>query len=68
MVDQGTADGDLGRGLLTVGGPRSYGAGGYRESPLGDLLPRDRVGIGHVRLLVLRRGLYVGILSALVAG
>lgn len=32
---------DLGRGLLTVGGPRSYGAGGYRESPLGDLLPVD---------------------------
>ncbi len=32
---------DLGRGLVTVGGPSSYGVGGYRESPLGDLLPVD---------------------------
>lgn len=32
---------DLGRGLLTVGGPRSYGVGGYRESPINDLLPVD---------------------------
>lgn len=32
---------DLGRGLVTIGGPRSYGVGGYRESPLSDLLPVD---------------------------
>ena len=36
-----TAVRDLGRGLVTVGGDRSYGVGGYRESPLGDLLPVD---------------------------
>ena len=36
-----TAVRDLGRGLVTVGGERSYGVGGYRESPLGDLLPVD---------------------------
>jgi Mg-chelatase subunit ChlD len=30
---------DLGRGLVTVGGPRSYGMGGYRSSPIDDLLP-----------------------------
>ncbi len=36
-----TAVRDLGRGLVTVGGPRSYGVGGYRESPLSDLLPVD---------------------------
>ena len=32
---------DLGRGLITIGGPRSYGVGGYRNSPLGELLPVD---------------------------
>ena len=32
---------DLGRGLVTLGGTRSYGVGGYRDSPLGDLLPVD---------------------------
>ncbi|CAN5459664.1 hypothetical protein BH10ACT2_BH10ACT2_04060 [soil metagenome] len=32
---------DLGRGLVTIGGTRSYGVGGYRESPLSDLLPVD---------------------------
>ena len=32
---------DLGRGLVTIGGTRSYGVGGYRDSPLGDLLPVD---------------------------
>ncbi len=34
-----TAVRDLGRGLLTVGGPRSYGTGGYLDSALEDLLP-----------------------------
>jgi len=32
---------DLGRGLVTIGGTRSYGVGGYRDSPLSDLLPVD---------------------------
>lgn len=32
---------DLGRGLVTIGGTRSYGVGGYRQSPLSDLLPVD---------------------------
>src|SRR3712207_7880298 len=30
---------DLGRGLVTIGGNRSYALGGYRNSPLEDLLP-----------------------------
>jgi Mg-chelatase subunit ChlD/uncharacterized membrane protein len=30
---------DLGRGLTTIGGPRSYGVGGYRNSALEELLP-----------------------------
>lgn len=30
---------DLGHGLLTVGGPRSYGLGGYLGTPLEELLP-----------------------------
>ncbi|MCB1001245.1 MAG: VWA domain-containing protein [Acidimicrobiales bacterium] len=30
---------DLGKGLVTVGGERSYGVGGYRGSPLEELLP-----------------------------
>ncbi|MEZ5258838.1 MAG: VWA domain-containing protein [Ilumatobacteraceae bacterium] len=34
-----TAVRDLGRGLVTVGGERSYGLGGYRGTPLEDLLP-----------------------------
>ena len=36
-----TAVRDLGRGLVTIGGRQSYGVGGYRESPLSDLLPVD---------------------------
>ncbi len=36
-----TAVRDLGRGLVTIGGDHSYGVGGYRESPLSDLLPVD---------------------------
>jgi Mg-chelatase subunit ChlD/uncharacterized membrane protein len=34
-----TAVRDLGCGLVTVGGERSYGVGGYRGSPLEELLP-----------------------------
>ena len=34
-----TAVRDLGRGLVTIGGERSYGVGGYRGSPLEELLP-----------------------------
>jgi len=30
---------DLGHGLVTIGGSRSYGLGGYRESKLEELLP-----------------------------
>ncbi|GAB4154557.1 MAG: VWA domain-containing protein [Roseiflexaceae bacterium] len=30
---------DLGRGLLMVGGPQSFGAGGWRESPIEAALP-----------------------------
>ena len=32
---------DLGRGLVMVGGPRSYGAGGYQETQLEETLPVD---------------------------
>ena len=32
---------DLGRGLVMVGGPRAYGAGGYTETPLEETLPVD---------------------------
>ena len=32
---------DLGRGLVMVGGPRSYGAGGYTDTPLEATLPVD---------------------------
>src|SRR5262245_47690300 len=32
---------DLGRGLVMVGGPRSYGAGGYQDTPLEETLPVD---------------------------
>jgi uncharacterized membrane protein len=30
---------DLGRGFAMIGGPRSFGPGGYRGSPIEDLLP-----------------------------
>jgi uncharacterized membrane protein len=36
-----TAVRDLGRGLVTIGGERSYGVGGYRDSPINELLPVD---------------------------
>jgi uncharacterized membrane protein len=32
---------DLGRGLVMVGGPRSYGAGGYQDTVLEETLPVD---------------------------
>ena len=32
---------DLGRGLVMVGGPQSYGAGGYQKTPLEETLPVD---------------------------
>jgi uncharacterized membrane protein len=32
---------DLGRGLVMVGGPRSYGAGGYQDTTLEETLPVD---------------------------
>ncbi len=32
---------DLGRGLVVVGGPRAYGAGGYTDTPLEEALPVD---------------------------
>ncbi|HEY5434412.1 MAG TPA: VWA domain-containing protein [Candidatus Limnocylindrales bacterium] len=32
---------DLGRGLMMVGGPRSYGAGGYTDTALEETLPVD---------------------------
>jgi uncharacterized membrane protein len=32
---------DLGRGLVMVGGPRAYGAGGYTKTPMEELLPVD---------------------------
>jgi uncharacterized membrane protein len=32
---------DLGRGLVAVGGPRAYGAGGYTDTPLEEALPVD---------------------------
>ena len=32
---------DLGRGLVMVGGPRSYGAGGYQDTQLEETLPVD---------------------------
>jgi Mg-chelatase subunit ChlD len=35
----GTAVRDLGRGMVVLGGTRSYALGGYRDSPLEDLLP-----------------------------
>jgi Mg-chelatase subunit ChlD len=35
----GAATRDLGRGLVTIGGERAYGVGGYLASPLEELLP-----------------------------
>jgi uncharacterized membrane protein len=32
---------DLGRGLVMVGGPRAYGAGGYTKTPVEETLPVD---------------------------
>ena len=32
---------DLGRGLVMIGGPDSYGAGGYQKTPLEETLPVD---------------------------
>jgi secreted protein with Ig-like and vWFA domain len=32
---------DLGHGLVMVGGPDSYGAGGYRQTPIEEALPVD---------------------------
>ncbi len=32
---------DAGRGLVVVGGPRAYGAGGYTDTPLEETLPVD---------------------------
>jgi uncharacterized membrane protein len=32
---------DLGRGLVMIGGPQSYGAGGYKKTPLEEALPVD---------------------------
>ena len=48
---------DLGRGLVMVGGPRSYGAGGYTDTPLEETLPvemgvRDRQKQPDVALVV----------------
>ncbi|HXG39428.1 MAG TPA: VWA domain-containing protein, partial [Candidatus Limnocylindrales bacterium] len=48
---------DLGRGLVAIGGPRSYGAGGYQETPLEETLPvemgvRDRTKEPDVALVV----------------
>jgi len=48
---------DLGRGLVMIGGPRSYGAGGYKKTPLEETLPvemdvRDRQKQPDVALVV----------------
>jgi uncharacterized membrane protein len=32
---------DLGKGLVMIGGPRSYGAGGYTKTPIEETLPVD---------------------------
>lgn len=32
---------DLGRGLVMIGGPTSYGAGGYQQTPIEETLPVD---------------------------
>ena len=48
---------DLGRGLVTIGGPEAYGAGGYTDTPLEETLPvdmgvRDRTKQPDVALVV----------------
>jgi uncharacterized membrane protein len=48
---------DFGKGLVMIGGPRSYGAGGYRDTPLEAALPvemrvRDREKQPAVALVV----------------
>ncbi len=48
---------DLGRGLVMIGGPDSYGAGGYQKTPLEETLPvdmgvRDRTKQPDVALVV----------------
>ncbi len=47
---------DLGGGLIVIGGPKSYGAGGYYKSPLERVLPVEmrppaRLELPHVALL-----------------
>ena len=47
---------DLGGGLIVVGGPQSYGAGGYYRTPLERILPLEmrppsRIELPHVALL-----------------
>ena len=39
MLDLAANTRDLGRGLVTIGGPSSYGMGGYRDSTLESVLP-----------------------------
>lgn len=39
MASLVTATRQLGRGLVTIGGPQSFGTGGYRESELEEVLP-----------------------------
>lgn len=39
MLDLVANTRDLGRGLVTIGGPQSYGMGGYRSSALEEVLP-----------------------------
>ncbi len=39
MIDLTAMTRDLGRGLVTVGGPQSYGMGGYKDSTLESVLP-----------------------------
>jgi secreted protein with Ig-like and vWFA domain len=62
---------DLGGGLLVVGGPRSFGAGGWIGSPLADVLPilldppqKRKMPMGALALIIDRSGS----MSALVAG
>jgi uncharacterized membrane protein/uncharacterized protein YegL len=48
---------DLGKGLVMVGGPASYGAGGYQKTPIEELLPvemgvRDRQKQPDIALVV----------------
>ncbi|MEM7273965.1 MAG: VWA domain-containing protein [Actinomycetota bacterium] len=39
MLDLAANTRDLGRGLVTIGGPKSYGMGGYKDSTLESVLP-----------------------------